>query len=388
MFKVKTYNKIDQDGLSLLNPTDFEINDSENNPDVILCRSHKLHDEPLVDSIKAIGRAGAGTNNIPVEKCTEKGIVVFNTPGANANAVKELVLTGMLMSARNIYQGIKYVSSLDVNSDNISELVEKNKSKFKGTELKNKKLGVIGLGAIGILVANDAEKFGLEVMGYDPYLTVSRAWGLSSSIIQADSLNKLLSECDFITFHMPLNDKTRNFLDEEKIKLLKDNCTILNFSRSEIVNSDAMINALKNGDIYKYVSDFPTNEFIQLPNYLGFPHLGASTNEAEKNCAKMIASQVKEYLVNGNIINSVNYPNCSLPRSGVSRIALSNDNVPNMVGQITAILADAGINILEMVNKSKGDLAYTIIDLNQDISDAVINKINSISGVYFVRTFN
>ena len=282
MYTVKTYNKIDQDGLSLLEEPTFKISDNIESPDIILCRSQKLHDEPLDASIKAIGRAGAGVNNIPVKECTEKGIVVFNTPGANANAVKELVLTGMLMAVRNIYQGIRYVTSLDVNSDNISELVEKNKSTFKGTELKGKKLGVIGLGAIGLLVANDAEKFGLEVIGYDPYLTVNHAWGLSSSITQAQNLKQVLTESDFITFHMPLTDNTRNFLDEEKMNMLKDNCTVLNFSRSEIVNTEAIINALKTNKIYKYVSDFPTNELIQLPNYLGFPHLGASTVEAEK----------------------------------------------------------------------------------------------------------
>ena len=313
---------------------------------------------------------------------------MFNTPGANANAVKELVLTGMLMAVRNIYQGIRYVTSLDVENDNISELVEKNKSKFKGTELKGKKLGVIGLGAIGILVANDAEKFGLDVIGYDPYLTVNHAWGLSSSIKQAESLKQLLSESDFITFHMPLTDNTRNFLDEDKIKLLKDNCTVLNFSRSEIVNADAIYSALKENKIYKYVSDFPTNDLIQLPNYLGFPHLGASTVEAEKNCAKMIANQVKDFALNGNITNSVNFPNCSMPRSGSPRIALSNKNIPNMVGQITALLAENNINILEMVNKSRGDLAYTILDVSEELTDNIINKLKSIDGVYFVRYFS
>lgn len=388
MFKIKTFNKIDSDGLKVLNSDEFSINSSEETPDAILCRSYQLHNEVLPMSVKAIGRAGAGVNNIPVDKCTEKGIVVFNTPGANANAVKELVLTGMLMSARNIYQGIRYVTSLDVESDNISELVENNKSKFKGTELKNKKLGVIGLGAIGVLVANAAEKFGLTVMGYDPYLTVNRAWGLSSSVIQSENLKQLLSECDFISLHMPLNDKTRNFFDEEKINIVKNKCTILNFSRSEIVNTQSIIDALKSNKVYKYVSDFPTNDLIKLPNYLGFPHLGASTEEAEKNCALMISSQIKDYLQNGNIINSVNFPNCSLARSGVSRITIANNNIPNMVGQISSILASEEINIIEMLNKSKSDLAYTIIDLNKSVSSDLLSKIEAIPGVYFVRYFS
>ena len=388
MFKIKTFNKIDSVGLRVLNPEEFIINSLEETPDAILCRSYKLHNEELPISVKAIGRAGAGVNNIPVEKCTEKGIVVFNTPGANANAVKELVLTGMLMSARNIYQGIRYVTSLDVESDNIAELVENNKSKFKGTELKNKKLGVIGLGAIGVLVANAAEKFGLTVMGHDPYLTVNRAWGLSSSVIQSQNLKQLLSECDFISLHMPLNDNTIDFFDEEKISIVKNNCTILNFSRSEIVNTQSIIDALKSNKIYKYVSDFPTNDLIKLPNYLGFPHLGASTEEAEKNCALMISSQIKDFLINGNISNSVNFPNCAMPRSGDSRITIANNNIPNMVGQISAILANEEINIIEMLNKSKSDLAYTIIDLNKSVSSDLLSKIESIPGVYFVRYFS
>lgn len=388
MFNVKTYNKIDPIGLEVLNGTSFKVSENSDDPDFIICRSQKLHDLEINSNLKAIGRAGAGVNNIPVEKCTENGIVVFNTPGANANAVKELVISGMLISARNIYQGIRYVTSLDSDNDNISELVEKNKSKFKGTELKGKKLGVIGLGAIGIIVANYADKFGLDVMGYDPYLTVNRAWGLSSSIQQAESLKHILTECDFISFHMPLNDNTKHFLDSDKIKLLKPECTILNFSRSEIVDTNAIIDALKTKKIFKYVSDFPTNDLIKCENYLGFPHLGASTKEAEQNCAKMIGNQVFEFAVNGNIINSVNFPNCSLPRTGVSRLVLSNKNIPNMVGQITSILADNKINIIEMLNKSKGDLAYTILDLSQTLSEELIAKINSIDGIYTVRYFD
>jgi D-3-phosphoglycerate dehydrogenase / 2-oxoglutarate reductase len=388
MFKVKTYNKIDPVGLNLLNGTKFDISDESKSPDFIICRSQNLHDLEINNNLKAIGRAGAGVNNIPIDKCIKNGVVVFNTPGANANAVKELVISGMLISARNIYQGIRYVSSLDVDNDNVAELVEKNKSKFKGTELKGKKLGVIGLGAIGIIVANYADKFGLDVIGYDPYLTVNRAWGLSSNIQQADSLKQILTECDFISFHMPLNDTTKHFLDSDKIKYLKKDCTVLNFSRSEIVDTESMIAALKLNKIYKYVSDFPTNELIKCDNYLGFPHLGASTKEAEQNCAKMIGNQIYEFAVNGNIINSVNFPNCSLPRVGISRLVLSNKNIPNMVGQITSILADNKINILEMLNKSKGDLAYTILDLSQTLSTELIDEIKSVEGVYFVRYFN
>ena len=323
-------------------------------------------------------------NNIPVDKCTEKAVVVFNTPGANANAVKELVLAGMLLASRNIFQSMKYVDSL-TDDVNISEDVEKNKSKFKGFELKGKKLGIIGLGAIGVLLANDARNLGMEVHGYDPYISVDRAWDLSSSIKQAESLNKMLSEVDFLSLHMPLNDSTRNFLDESKLKHMKSSAILLNFARPEIIDNDALLNALKSNQIAKYVTDFPTNDLQALSNVVALPHLGASTIEAEKNCALMIGRQVKDFILNGNITNSVNFPQCSLARTEGHRITIINQNIPNMVGQITKLIADANLNILEMVNKSHKDMAYNILDLDNEPSEELINKIRSVDGILKIR---
>jgi D-3-phosphoglycerate dehydrogenase len=382
-YSVQIFNKIDSDGLALLVDDSIKIEDTSD-PDFILLRSHNLHDYPIKNNLLAIGRAGAGVNNIPVDKCSERGVVVFNTPGANANAVKELVLSAMLLASRNLYQGLKYVDSLG-DHVNVSDEVEKNKSNFIGFELANKKLGVIGLGAIGVLVANDAVNLGLDVYGYDPYISVDRAWGLSRSVKQASSLSKMLSEVDFVTLHMPLNDSTRNFLDDEKFKCLKNNCIVLNFARPEIIDTKALHKVLDNKLISKYVTDFPTNELKRYDSVIGLPHLGASTVEAEKNCSTMVSSQARDFIVNGNVKNSVNFPNCYLERSGAYRITIINKNVPNMVGQITKLIAESNLNIVEMVNKSAKEYAYTIVDVDGTPSDELVQNVQNIQGIIKLR---
>ena len=389
MSSVKIFNKLSDKGKERLNKNNLHLTE-ETDPEIILLRSQKLHDYNFESNpkLKAIGRAGAGTNNIPVEKCTELGIAVFNTPGANANAVKELVLSSLFIASRNIFKGLIYVNSLKHSDVNIHEEVEANKSKFKGFEISGKKLGIVGLGAIGVLVANDAVKLGLDVYGFDPYISVNRAWGLSSSVNQVQNLNKMLSEVDFVSCHMPLNNSTRNFLDTSKINSLKKGCTVLNFSRPEIVDEKAILQGLESNKVGKYVTDFPTNSLLENENVIGLPHLGASTNEAEDNCAVIIVNQVNDYIKNGNVTNSVNLPNCQLERTSQFRLTILNDNKPNMVGQISAELSKESLNICEMMNKSKGDLAYTIIDLDECPSQIIIDSIKSLEGVRFVRLFS
>tara|TARA_B100000427_G_scaffold101850_1_gene84068 strand:+ start:14546 stop:15709 length:1164 start_codon:yes stop_codon:yes gene_type:complete len=385
MYKAKVFNKISKKGLDSLNDTGVTISDTGDNPDVIFLRSHKLHDYQFNDNLKAIGRAGAGTNNIPIETCTEKGVVVFNTPGANANAVKELVLSGLFLASRNIYNGLTFVNNLQNTDCDISAEVEGNKSKFKGFEVSGKKLGIIGLGAIGVLVANDAIKLGIDVYGFDPYISVNRAWGLSSRVKQAESLKEMLSKVDFLTFHMPLNDSTKAFFDADKIKLLKENAIILNFARPEIIVEDDLIKALESNQVKKFVTDFPNNKILKLPNVIGLPHLGASTEEAEDNCAVMIVDQVHDFMKNGNIQNSVNFPDCRLERTSEIRLTVLHENKPNMIGQILAPFSENDINITEMVNKSKGDLAYTIIDIDKDPSEDLLSMIKNVDGIKFLR---
>jgi len=385
MYKIKTFNKISKKGISKLEDIGVHVSSDTENPDAILLRSFKLHDYKFNSNLLAIGRAGAGTNNIPIQECTDKGIAVFCTPGANANAVKELVLSGLFLASRNIYNGLTFVNSLKEKDCDISSEVESNKSLFKGFEVQGKKLGVIGLGAIGVLVANDAIKLGIDVYGFDPYISIDRAWGLSSQVKQARSLKEMLSKVDFLTFHMPLNDSTRNFFDLEKIKQTKSGCILLNFARPEIINQDDLITALESNHIKKFVTDFPNNELLKLPNVIGLPHLGASTDEAEDNCAIMIVDQVNDFIKNGNVKNSVNFPECSLERSGEFRLTVLHDNKPNMIGQILAPFSSNSINIREMVNKSKGDLAYTIIDLDIEPSSSLLDSVKAIDGIKFVR---
>ncbi|RAP39239.1 3-phosphoglycerate dehydrogenase [Candidatus Marinamargulisbacteria bacterium SCGC AAA071-K20] len=383
---IKVLNKISELGISILKDKNYTISEDHSSPDALLVRSAKLHEEKFNENLKAIGRAGAGVNNIPIDRCTDSGIVVFNTPGANANAVKELVLTGMFLSSRDIIGGIEFAESIkDKNEDDIHKLVESNKSRFKGIELKGKNLGVIGLGAIGVLVANSATNLGLKLAGYDPFISVDRAWGLSRSVIPSKNLNNLLSNSDFITLHMPFTSRTDKFLNKKLISKLKDGAVVLNFARPEIVDENAVVEALKSGKISKYVTDFPSKVLLNESNVIAIPHLGASTNEAEDNCALMIADQIDDYLANGNISNSVNFPNCSMERTGQFRIAIANRNIPNMVGQITKVLADHKLNIVEMLNKSKDELAYNILDINGSSTESFVDELKNIEGVIFVR---
>jgi len=339
----------------------------------------------LPSSLLAIARAGAGVNNIPVEQCAEKGIIVFNTPGANANAVKELVLAGLLLSSRRIVESIQWVQSLKGKTD-ISKEIEKNKSKFTGPEIKGKKLGVIGLGSIGVLVANAAQAIGMDVTGYDPFISIPAAWNLSREVHQATNIDTLLAESDYITIHIPLLDETKNIINKDTLSKMKKGVRLLNFSRGELVNTADLLEALKNGIVSKYVTDFPNEELIGVDNVIPIPHLGASTPESEENCAVMAVEQLRDYIENGNIKNSVNYPHCELPRSlDTQRITIAHRNIPNMVGQITSILASKNINISNMINKSKGSYAYTIIDIEGEISNETLDRLSQIVGVLRVR---
>jgi D-3-phosphoglycerate dehydrogenase len=383
--KVQIFDKISNGGLDILHRETCEFGDSVSDPDAILLRSYNLHGVKLDGNLKAIGRAGAGVNNIPVDQCTKNGIVVFNTPGANANAVKELVILALLLASRDILGGIDYVKSLKGKGTDIPELVEKSKSKFKGFELKNKKLGVMGLGAIGVMVANALSSLGMDVIGYDPFITVDRAWGLSRNIKQAQSLNQLLGESDFITMHMPLTEGTRGFFNGDCISKLKRSALVLNFSRPEIVAEDDILQALQAGRFSRYICDFPTENLLLNDRVILIPHLGASTIEAEDNCAVMIVDQVLDFLRKGNIVNSVNFPNCVMECSGDYRLAIINQNIPNMVSQISNVIGTSDLNIVEMLNKSRGDYAYTLVDISGELDTTVVDKLSSIEGIISVR---
>ncbi len=385
MYKIQTLNKISPVGLELFSRNEYEIASEIPNPDAILLRSFKMHDLELPESLKAVGRAGAGVNNIPIERCTEKGIVVFNTPGANANSVKELVLMALFISSRRIYDGIAWAKGLADKGAEVPKLVEQGKSQFSGPEIKGKKLGVIGLGAIGVMVANDAEALGMEVTGFDPFISVESAWGLSRTVQKAVSLDTLISESDYITVHVPLDDKTRGLINSEKFALMKKNVRLLNFSRGGLVNNAALKTALADGTVSAYVTDFPDEDLLGEPNVIPVPHLGASTPEAEDNCAVMAVNQVRDYLEYGNIKNSVNFPECNMVPSASNRILVANSNVPNMVGQITTLLAESKINIVDMLNRSRGDLAHNIIDCENGVPEEVLNKIVNIEGVIMTR---
>lgn len=377
--------KISPVGLELFPRENYEIASEIPNPDGILLRSFKMHDMKIPESLKAVGRAGAGVNNIPIEKCTEKGIVVFNTPGANANSVKELVLMSLFLSSRRIYEGVSWAKSLAGKGAEVPKLVEKEKSRFSGPEIRGKKLGVIGLGAIGVMVANDAESLGMEVSGFDPFISVDSAWGLSRSVQKAVSLDTLISESDYITIHVPLDDKTKGLINSEKFSLMKGGVRLLNFSRGGLVNNADLKAALADGTVAAYVTDFPDEDLLDEPNVLPVPHLGASTPEAEDNCASMAVKQVRDYLEYGNITNSVNFPECKMTPSSNNRILVANRNVPNMVGQITTILAESRINIVDMLNRSRGELAHNIIDCENGVPEEVLEKIFNIEGVIMTR---
>ncbi len=385
MYKILTLNNISVKGLEKLPRERYEVASEIQHPDAILLRSFKMHDMELPESLKAVGRAGAGVNNIPVDKMSARGIPVFNAPGANSNAVKELVIAGMLMACRNICQSWQFARELEGEDASINRNVEAGKKKFVGFELPGRTLGVIGLGAIGIRVANAALSLGMKVIGYDPQITVQGAWQLSSSVQQASSVEDLLSKSDFISFHVPLVDATRHLINHDRLSIMKDNAVILNFARNGIVDDEAMVEALDSGKAYAYICDFPSNLLKDHPRVITLPHLGASTKEAEDNCAVMVADQVRDYLEDGIIHNSVNFPEVEMPRVGGYRLAIANSNMPNMLGQISTTLANANLNIIDMINKSKGDVAYTLVDVEAEVPQEVIEKIKEIDGVLLVR---
>ena len=385
-YRIAIFNAISQRGLERFPAGPYIVGKGVSNPDAILLRSHALQLAEIAPTVKAIGRAGAGVNNIPVDEMSKRGVPVFNAPGANANAVKELVLAGMFLAARNITQAWAFAKSQQGDDHAIDVAVEKGKKNFVGFEMPGRTLGVIGLGAIGVEVANTALALGMKVLGYDPQITVQRAWQLSSSVEQALSLDDLFVRSDIISVHVPLTPETRGLVNEARLKLMRKNGVILNFARAPIVDEKAVVAALDDGRLQGYVCDFPTNATKDHPKIVTLPHLGASTNEAEDNCAVMVADTVKDYLENGNIKNSVNFPEMVLPRAPkTSRICIANSNVPNMVGQISTALASASLNIAELLNKSKGEYAYTVIDTDGAVDSGVLDKIRAITGVLAAR---
>ena len=382
--KIQTLNAISKKGLSRL-PEGYAVGNDIADADAILVRSQVMHELPIADSVMAIGRAGAGTNNIPVKAMSERGVVVFNAPGANANAVKELVIAGMLMGARNIFPALNFVAGLHGDDEALHKQVEAGKKHFVGQELRGSTLGIIGLGAIGSMLAEAAIQLGMHVVGLDPEITVDAAWRLPSQVKKATSVDDLVKRCDFVSLHMPLVPATRDMINAERIKLMKKGAILLNFARDGIVNEKAVLDALNDGKLHAYVCDFPSNLLRVHPRFVALPHLGASTEEAEENCAIMVADQVADYLENGNICNSVNFPSISMPRESGFRLAIANANVPNMLGQISTTLAAAGLNIHNMVNKSRGDFAFTLVDVESAVPQTAIDQLTSIGGVLRVR---
>lgn len=386
MLKIQTLNNISKLGLERLPREDYEIASEFQNPDAILVRSADMHKLEIPASVKAIGRAGAGTNNIPVAKMSQRGVPVFNAPGANANAVKELVIAGMLLAARNISQSLDFVRKLDGDDQAMHKAVEEGKKKFVGFELPGRALGVIGLGAIGVKVANAAVELGMDVYGFDPAMTVQNAWKLDARVKQAMSVDDLVSKSQFISVHVPLLDATRGLINADRLKLMKKQGVILNFARAEIIDEAAVVEALNAGKLHAYACDFPSNALKGHPRVIATPHLGASTGEAEDNCAMMVADQIREFLEIGNVRNSVNFPEAVMPlMQGATRLCIVNANVPNMVGQITTVLARFNLNISDLLNKSRGDIAYTLADVDSDVPDAVLTEIAAIKGVLATR---
>lgn len=384
MVNVKCLNPISKTGLDLLTDNYTQVENFEE-ADVALVRSAAMHDMELPASLKAVARAGAGVNNIPLDKCAEKGIVVFNTPGANANGVKELVIAGMLLAARDVVGGINWVKE-NASDENIAKTAEKQKKNFAGGEIEGKKLGVIGLGAIGVKVANAAVSLGMEVYGYDPYISVQGAWNLSRSVKHIATTEEIFKECDYITVHVPLLDSTKGMINKDAMDMMKDGVVILNFARDILVDESAMEEALKSGKVRKYVTDFPNTLSVKMENAIVTPHIGASTEESEDNCAVMAVNEIMDYIENGNIKNSVNYPNCDMgvcDKAG--RIAICHKNIPNMISQLTAVFAKDGVNISDMTDKSRGDYAYTLMDVETAVTDSIVSEIEKIDGVIRVR---
>jgi D-3-phosphoglycerate dehydrogenase len=385
-YRIQTLNNISARGLERLPRDRYDVASDIADPQAILVRSAEMHSVVVPESVLAIGRAGAGTNNIPVASLSKRGIPVFNSPGANANAVKELVLASLFLAARNICQAWDFARSLTGDDESIDKAVEAGKKKFVGFEVPGRTLGVVGLGAIGVEVANSAHALGMKVLGYDPQITVQRAWQLSSNVEQALSLDDLFARADAITVHVPLNNDTRALVNAARLKLMRRSGVILNFSRAAIVDDKAVIAALDDGRLHAYVCDFPKNDLKSHPKVITLPHLGASTGEAEENCAVMVAETLRDFLENGNIRNSVNFPEAVLPRApNATRLAIANSNVPNMVGQISTCLASAGLNIADLLNKSRGEYAYTLIDAEGAVPEDVISKIRAIEGVLAAR---
>ena len=384
MYKYHCLNPISEVGLDQLDEN-YVVTGNAEEADAILVRSAKMHDMEFSKNLKAIARAGAGVNNIPLDRCADEGIVVFNTPGANANGVKELVIAGMLLAARDIIGGINWVQEYEEDGD-IAKITEKKKKAFAGTELQGKKLGVIGLGAIGVRVANVAVHLGMDVYGYDPYVSVVAAWNLSRSIHHAKTVDELYKECDYITIHVPALEDTKGMIDKNAISLMKDGVVILNLARDVLVNQEDIVDALVSGKVRSYVTDFPTKEIVGVKNAIVIPHLGASTEESEDNCAKMAAAELRDFLENGNILHSVNYPDCNMGAKGDGeRITILHKNIPNMLGQFTTLLADKGMNISLMTNKSRKEYAYTMIDVDTGVSAELEEQIASVGGVLKVR---
>lgn len=383
--RILILNKISSHGLKRLPVESFETGSEMADPEAILVRSTKMHDMAIPASIQAIGRAGAGTNNIPVAEMTKRGVPVFNTPGANANAVKELVLTGMLMAARNVAPAMNFVAGLEGDDATLSKVVEEGKKNFAGIELPGRTLGIIGLGAIGGMVADTALKLGMKVLGHDPEITVDAAWRLSSEVKRAQSVDDVFKHSDFITLHVPLIDATRHLVNAERVNLMKHGAVLLNFAREGIIDEQAVLDGLDSKKLRAYICDFPTERMKSHPGVVALPHLGASTAEAEDNCAVMVVDQIKDFLENGNIVNSVNFPSVQMPRESAYRLGIANANVPNMLGQISSAMAAAGLNIHNMTNKSRGDMAYTLVDLDSAVPETVVAQLRSIEGVLNVR---
>lgn len=385
MYAIKTYNKIAACGLDLFDKAKYTVSENEEAPVGAIVRSAALHEENFAPDLLAIARAGAGTNNIPVDRCSNEGIVVFNTPGANANAVKELVLAGLFLASRKIAPAIEWAKTLKGNGDAVGKMVEKGKSAFTGPEIKGKKLGVIGLGAIGVLVANAACDLGMKVYGYDPFLSLQNAWNLSRNVVHANEMKDIFAECDYISLHLPLNANTKGSINAEAFASMKDGVRILNFARDGLVNSNDMIAALVSGKVASYVVDFPTDEMIGVEGVVCIPHLGASTPESEDNCAVMAAEELIDFIENGNITNSVNLPNVSMPRSTAMRVCVIHKNIPNMLTTVTSALAKDNVNIENLMNRSKGDYAYTMLDVNECDAEAVTEHISAVDGIIRVR---
>ena len=385
MFRIKTLNKISHLGLDLFPKDKYEVADDIANPDAILVRSADMNQMEIPSGVMAIARAGAGYNNIPVSSCSEKGIVVFNTPGANANGVKELALAALLLSSRDIIGGINWTRA-NAEKQDIADLVEKEKAKFAGPEIKGKTLGIVGLGAIGVMVANDALALGMKVIGYDPFISVDAAWNLSSSVIRADKLESLLAKADYVTLHIPQSEETKGLFDAEKFNIMKKDARLINLSRAALVNDKDVIVALESGKLNAYVTDFPTAAAASCEKVICIPHLGASTPEAEDNCAIMAVNQIKDFLETGSIVNSVNFARCKIDQRFPFRLLVVNRNIPNMVGQITTNLANANINIQDLINHHRDDYGFIIIDTEQQIPPSVIEQIRKVDGIIRVRT--